>query len=239
MTAKTPTKADLERRKLEAEVRKTQAEAVYWESKAEQLGRFFAEVDSSDESNYVYQFNKPVGASSVTQCLDTLSRWSRSDPKASMTIVFDSPGGSVIDGLNLYDFITNLKRRGHHITTITRGYAASMAGVLLQAGDLRLCGANSWMLVHEVGSAAWGKTSELEDELKFTKRLQEQLLSILAERSTLTKEQIRRKWRKTDFWVDADEMVKYGWADYIEGTEPKPKRSRRKAADADVVFTGE
>lgn len=237
MATKAPTKTELERQKLEAELRKTSAEAVYWEAKGEQISRMLGYEDACDESNYVYQFNQAVSAKSVQVCIDTLNRWSRTDPKAPFTIYFDSPGGSVIDGLSLYDTIQSFRRKGHHVTTVTRGYAASMAGILLQAGDLRLVGPRAWMLIHEVSSMAWGKSSEMEDELKFVRRLQAQLLDILAARSTMTAKQIATKWKKTDWWLDAEESVALGFADYVEGTEPTPKPKRR--GKAEVAFTPE
>ena len=46
----------------------------------------------------------------------------------------------VIAGLALYDFIQTLRRKGHKVTTVSYGMAASMAGILLQAGDVRVMG---------------------------------------------------------------------------------------------------
>ena len=129
--------------------------------------------------------------------------------------MLNSPGGNVFAGLALYDAITDLKARGHKVTTVARGYAASMGGILLQAGTERVVGANAQVLIHEVSTMDSGKTSELEDNLKFQKKLQDRLLAILAERSTLTKAQIARRWKKTDWWLDADECIEYGIADRI------------------------
>jgi ATP-dependent protease ClpP protease subunit len=71
------------------------------------------------------------------------------------------------------------------------------------------------MLIHEISSIGIGKMSELEDEIKFLKRLQERCLEILADRSNLSKQQIKTRWTRKDWWLDAEETVKYGFADRI------------------------
>ena len=135
---------------------------------------------------------------------------------APVTIWLNSPGGFVIDVLCLYDYIVALRDgRGIEVTTVALGEAASMASVLLQAGTRRLVGPSASILIHEVSGAAIGKTSELEDELAYTKRLQRRLLEILASRSTMTMRQIQSRWKKTDWWLNAQECVELGFADAI------------------------
>ena len=67
-----------------------------------------------------------------------------------MEIVFSSPGGGIISGFELFDFMQDLRSKGHKITTGSLGYAASMAGILLQAGDVRWIGHQSWMIYFPV-----------------------------------------------------------------------------------------
>lgn len=110
--------------------------------------------------------------------MEELGSWSRREPGCAMKIIFNSPGGSIIDGLALYDFILELRANGHYVETIAVGMAASMGGILLQAGHERVVGANAFVLVHEASTGAMGKTSEIEDEVAFVKRLQEKLLDI-------------------------------------------------------------
>ena len=128
-------------------------------------------------------------------------------------MVFNSPGGSVLDGLALFDYLRQLRQAGHHVTTVALGRAASMGAVLLQAGDRRLIGENAFMLVHEVSHLSAGKVSELEDNVDFTRRLQKRLLAILASRSTLSDAQIARRWARKEWWLDASEAVELGFAD--------------------------
>lgn len=196
---KRSTKLELEARRMELEER-TQ---VYGEkkAKADRHGR--------------YMFFGPVGANSVSECIGELQFWHRQNPDKDFEVILNSPGGDVLHGLALYDDLTALREQGHHITVTVRGMAASMGGILLQAGDERVVGKNSHVLIHEISTGAIGKLSEIEDEAKFCEQLSRQLLDILAERSTLTQQQIRRKWRKTDWWLSAEEAVDLGFADRI------------------------
>lgn len=203
-------------------IRRNEAEAEYFTQLTQkvsvetaELERYNRDIDASSEYARIYTFYDAVGGSSVKAAMKDLGIWSRRDPGEPLKIVFNSPGGNVVDGLALYDFIQELKDAGHHVETVALGWAASMGGVLLQAGHERVMGRNAYMLIHEVSSFNIGKTSEMEDELKFTKRLQERLLDILSERSTMSKNQIRNRWKRKDWWLDADEALKYGFCDVI------------------------
>ncbi len=108
-----------------------------------------------------------------------------------------------------------IKAAGHTLTTVTVGMAASMGGILLQAGDVRVASRNSVILIHEVATGASGKMTDLEDEVEFAKSLQKKLVSILAERSTMTAKQIENRWKRRDWWLSSDEALKLGFVDAI------------------------
>lgn len=216
MPAKRPkTKADLERAKLEADIREATAKAKVHEWNLKALKDSDDDDKATDASNLVYNFDSDVNGTSVRNCKKALAFWARRYPKCEITIVFDSPGGSVIDGLALFDFIQEIKRQGVTVNTVCLGMAASMGGILLQAGDTRRIGKHGWVLIHEVSSGAFGKASEMEDELKFVRRLQDQLVGILAERSTMTATAIKRRWKRQDWWLDSEQAVALGFADEV------------------------
>ena len=160
--------------------------------------------------------NAPIIGRNVDEWIAMLEHWERRDPGEPIVIRINSPGGSVLDGFALFDAILRLRRKGHTITTHGTGMIASMATILMQAGDERVLDANAWFMIHEISSVVGGKASDMEDELRFAKRLQERLLEILAGRSTLTKVQIARRWKKTDDWMDAEEALKLGFVDRVE-----------------------
>ena len=169
----------------------------------------------ADEYLHVYRFSGPVGETSAKSCMQALEQWSRLDPGCAITLVFSSPGGDVIAGMALWDFLMELKERGHNITTVARGYAASMAGILLQAGDKRIMGAESYLLIHEASFGAVGSFGDVEDTVKWVEKIQERILDIFAARSKLSKAQIKRRWHRRDWWLDSDEALKLGFIDAI------------------------
>jgi ATP-dependent Clp endopeptidase proteolytic subunit ClpP len=226
---------EAETRKTEAEARKTEAEA----SKAE-YDAYKARVDyektvknrakelALDEENHLYRFSGSVNEGSVRKCMGKLTEWTRLDPKCDIEIVFSSPGGSIIDGFELFDFIQELRIKGHKVTTGSLGMAASMAGILLQAGDHRWIGHQSWLMIHRAAFGAIGKTYEVEDEVKLVKRIEDRILDIFIKRSKLTKLKIKRNWDRKDWWIDADESVSMGLVDEVRGELLVPEASDPK-----------
>ena len=213
-------KAAAEARKVAAEAGK--AEIEYDKARASRTKELL-----SDEENFLYRFSKDVSSNSVESCMSKLTQWHRKDPKCDIEIVFSSPGGSIIDGFELFDFIQDL-RTTHKVTTGSLGMAASMAGILLQAGDVRWIGHQSWMMIHRAAFGAIGKTFEIEDEVKLVKRIEERIVDIFTSRSRLTKQRIKRNWDRKDWWIDADECLELGLVDQIHAKMPEHHSSSTK-----------
>jgi ATP-dependent Clp protease protease subunit len=153
----------------------------------------------------------------VQSCIQTLTKWSRYDPECAITIVFTSPGGEVVAGMALFDFLNELRGKGHFLTGITRGYAASMAGILMQAFDRRIIGAQSWVLIHEISGGIMGDFGEMEDRLEWVRRVQDRILDVFAERSNgkKTRKDFAKAWSRKDFWLSADDCIAWGVCDEI------------------------
>ncbi|MBC8410513.1 MAG: ATP-dependent Clp protease proteolytic subunit [Rhodobacteraceae bacterium] len=216
-------KTEAETRKILAEALKAEAEADKVTIEAEAAKRSKAREEATDERNYLYRFSGSVSTSTVSSCMMRLTQWSRQNPKCDIEIVFSSPGGSIIDGFELFDFIQELRNKGHHVTTGTLGMAASMAGILLQAGDDRWVGHQAWVMIHRAHFGAMGKTYEVEDEVEFVKRIEERILDIFTARSKLTKQKIKRNWDRKDWWISADEALELSLVDEIRAMMPEVK----------------
>jgi len=224
-------KLEAETRQVEAEAKKVGAEAVQAELASWKARRDFDRSQATDEENHLYRFDGDVSKSSVSRCMTKLTEWSRLDSDCSMEIVFSSPGGGIVSGFELFDFIQGLRHKGHKIITGSLGYAASMAGILLQAGDVRWIGHQSWVMIHRASFGAVGKTFDVEDEVKFVKRIEKRILDIFVSRSKLSKTKIQRNWNRKDWWIDADECLELNLVDEVRGTllehNSPPKKKKR------------
>jgi ATP-dependent Clp endopeptidase proteolytic subunit ClpP len=165
--------------------------------------------------HHIYLFKGAVDDSTAAKCMDQLTLWMRNEPKCDIEIVFNSPGGSITAGLALWDHIQFVRAAGHKVTTSTIGMAASMAGILLQAGDVRVMGKESWLLIHQASFSTGGSFGEVEDTVKWIERIQDRILEIFAARSKMTKAQIKRKWHRSDWWISSDEALKLGLVDEL------------------------
>lgn len=177
--------------------------------------------------HHVYPFSGEVSSASAATCSTVLSNWVRMDqaadkPPSDIEIVFFSPGGSITDGMALYDYIQTVRRAGHKVTTSCIGMAASMAGILLQAGDVRVMNRESWLMIHEASFGASGKTWEIEDRVEWVKKVQERILDIFAVRAKnsdaekpISRAALKRNWSRKDWWISSEEALKLGLADVL------------------------
>lgn len=209
----------LQEQLLQAQIRKGLAEAELAELELD--ARKDAERDrlvKTGRIRYLY-INGIIGGQSQDAWMDALRHWGERDPGEPITIDINSPGGSVVDGLAMYDLIMGLRAKGTHVTTRALGAAFSMGAVLLQAADDRIVTPHSKMLIHE-GHQVFGNETltrgEQEDRKVFTDMLVEDILDILAERSKLSRRQIANRWKRKDWWITGEEAVKLGFADRVE-----------------------
>lgn len=213
-------KLEAEAAKLTAEGREAIARATLAEIKLERERQDDIEQAASDRERHVYRFNGQVDRGSVVGCVSTLALWDRLDPECDIEVIFNSPGGSVIDGMALFDLLSALSLRGggtHKVTVGSRGYAASMAGILLQAGDVRWLGANSYLMIHEIAAGTGGKIGEIQDAVKFYEAICEQVIDLFVERSEgkVTREEFVKNWERQDWWLFASTALRYGFIDEI------------------------
>lgn len=204
---------------LRALARKNLAEAKIIEIELAEVNQMYEESQASDWNNRVYRFVDKVEPATALACIDALTTWSRLDDEpGGMEIVFNSPGGSVYHGLALYDTIRMLSRKGHHITTTALGQAASMAGILLQAGDTRQIGAEAILHIHDMG---WGidhaRLHVHGDEVQGAQAQQERIWQIFINRSKLSKEKFMKIIHdgRGECHFTSDDCIMHGFADVI------------------------
>lgn len=213
---------------FEALSKKNLAEAAYFEEqrRGEILENSRTAIDLEKEKieweferqanvlNRTYDFVGGVSTLAVEMAVQHLTRWERMS-KDPIVLRFTSPGGSVIDGMTLYDHILGMRERGIHITVIAKGWAASMAGILLQSGTRRVIAPNAWLLIHEISAATGGTLGQLKDDIKWYERMNEQGLDILADRAKISKKKIAALMNRKDCWLSSKEALEYGFVDEV------------------------
>ena len=203
------------RRVFEEEARKLAAEAAREELKLAAEQRLVDMDLSNDRYHQVYHFDSLVSDLNVKICMNQLTEWHRLHPSKRIDIIINSPGGDPISGFALFDYILYLREEGHEVVATSLGMAASMAGVLLQAGTTRIMGKDAWLLLHEGSFGAVGSMGAVEDQITWIKKMQSRILDIFAARSLLSRDEIAEQWKRRDWWMSADEALEYGFIDQI------------------------
>ena len=145
------------------------------------------------------------------------------DPKKEIKIYINTPGGSVPAGLAIVDAMQYVRPS---VSTICVGMAASMGAVLLAAGSKgrRFALPNSEIMMHQVMSGIQGQASDIEIGAKHILKIKERLNQIL---SKATGQPIPKIEKDTDrdYFMSADEALKYGLIDGIMKKNDAPIKS--------------
>ena len=137
------------------------------------------------------------------------------DPEKDIKIYIDCPGGSVYSGLGLLDTMDYIKP---DIMTINTGLAASMAAIILCSGTdgKRKALRRSRTMIHQpLGYGGYvQQASDMEIEAKEINSLKRELYEIISDRSKQPYEKVHKDGDR-DYWMTADEALKYGMIDEI------------------------
>ena len=138
---------------------------------------------------------------------------SSQDPESPITMYLNTPGGSVYDGLAIYDTMQYIS---NEVQTVCTGLAASMGSVLLCAGEKgkRFALPHSRIMIHQPLGGAHGQASDIEITAKEILKLKGELYQIIADHSGKTLKQIEKDADR-DHWLTAKEAVEYGMIDDI------------------------
>ena len=135
------------------------------------------------------------------------------DAKKDISLYINSPGGSVTDGMAIYDTMNFLKC---DIVTYCVGQAASMSTLLLAAGTKgkRFALPNSRVMMHQPTGGATGQTSDISIAAKEIVRWRERMNELIAKHTNKTKEQVESDSDR-DFYLTAEDAVEYGIVDKV------------------------
>lgn len=144
------------------------------------------------------------------------------DPKKDIDLYINSPGGSVTAGLAIYDTMQILSC---DVKTYCMGQAASMGAVLLCAGAAgkRYALPNARIMIHQPWGGTEGTAADIDIQAKEILRLRSMLNEIIAKHTGQKLPKITRDTER-DFFMSADEAVKYGIVDNLLSGKDKTQK---------------
>ena len=142
------------------------------------------------------------------------------EPGKDVSIYINSPGGSVYAGLGIYDTMQIIQS---NVATICTGMAASMAAVLLVAGEKgkRSALKHSRVMIHQPLGGVQGQASDIEITAREILKLKDELYTIIANHSSQPFEKVQKDSDR-DYWMTSAEALKSGMIDQVlERTDNK------------------
>lgn len=142
-----------------------------------------------------------------------------SDPGKDISIYINSPGGSVYAGLGIYDTMQYISS---DVKTICTGMAASMAAVLLVAGEKgkRFALNHSRVMIHQPMGGAQGQASDIEITAREIQKLKKELYTIISNHSGVQFKKVEKDSDR-DYWMTSAEAKQYGMIDEVLTRETK------------------
>lgn len=135
------------------------------------------------------------------------------DPDADISMYINSPGGSVTDGMAIFDTMRYVKPK---IRTVCLGMAASMGAFLLMAGEpgMRLALPNSEVMIHQPSGGASGQATDVQLHAQWLLRTKGKMNKLMSEMTHQPLERIERDVER-DYFMTAEEALAYGIIDEI------------------------
>ena len=149
-------------------------------------------------------------AESVTAQLLYLEAEDKDKP---ITMIVSGPGGSVTSGLQIIDTMNMISCP---VSTIVSGEVASMDAMIALCGTkgMRKIMPHARFMLHSVAAGTSGKVQDMKITLEETLRIQDMLMEMIAENCGKSVEEVKKDCDR-DFWMSAEETIKYGAIDEI------------------------
>ena len=135
------------------------------------------------------------------------------DPEKDICLYINSPGGSISDGMAIYDTMNYIKC---DVSTICMGMAASMGSFLLAAGakGKRLALPNSEIMIHQPLGGASGQATDVAIRAEWLLKTKEKMTRLMSEMSGQPIEKVKQDVER-DYFMSAEEGLAYGIIDEI------------------------
>lgn len=161
----------------------------------------------------IVMLNGEVNENSAITIVSQLLFLASEDPDKEIQLYINSPGGSISDGLAIYDTMQHIPC---DVSTICIGKAASMGAFLLAGGTKgkRFILPNAEVMIHQPLGGAQGQASDIEIQANHIKKTKTKMNKMLAGFTGKSEAQIKKDTDR-DNWLDANEALKYGLVDKV------------------------
>ena len=188
------------------------------------------DIQSIDPATYQYFdkllnartiiFNQEVDERIVERVAIPLLDFEQDSSNDPVTLIFATVGGSVSDGFVLCNIIDQYTKP---LNIIVLGYAASMGTIMLAAGAnnpnvTRKCYPFTYALLHAGSTAFSGEALSVQDTLEFNRRVDDKVKQFIVSHTKISEDEYLQHERK-QWFLDAEDMLKYGFVDEIIGKE--------------------
>ena len=176
----------------------------------------------------IVMLSDEVSDASADRIIAELMALSADDPESDICLFVNSPGGSVLAGLAVYDVMQLIP---NDVVTVATGFAASMGQVLLCAGAAgkRFALPNAQVLMHEGSAGIGGPASDVAIQAANLVATLDRMRAIIARHTGRPIEQVVADVGR-DRWFDAEQAREYGFVDHVVTTfdEVLPRRVVRR-----------
>ena len=154
-----------------------------------------------------------VNATTASLVVAQLLYLEAQDPDKDIQFYINSPGGSVTDGMAIYDTMQYIKC---DVSTICIGMAASMSAFLLSSGakGKRFALPNAEIMIHQPSAGTQGQITDMAIHLKRLEIIKKRMNKILSENTGKPIEVVTADCERDNF-MSADEAVEYGLIDKV------------------------
>ena len=145
----------------------------------------------------------------------------------TLEVQINSPGGDVMAGLGMYNMLRN---SGKNVVTRVTGVAASIASIVMLAGDKREMPSNAFAMIHSVMSGAWGTADEIREQADVVDKVQASLRNIYIDRMGIDEAKAAEPMAK-DTWLTAEECLELGFVtSVVDPVQATAKFNTERAA---------
>lgn len=204
---------------------------------AEEKRSWYNFVAQSDDEADIYLYDEisawwGIGANDFARDLNELSA-------KTINLYVNSPGGSVFEGYAIYaSLVRYAEKNNAKINVSIDGLAASIASVIICAGDHRKIGAHASVMIHQPYSWCIGTADDMRAEADVLDELEETIVDIYQARTNGDRAQFA-KWVKDETWFKGQAAVDAGLADEVIPLKAKKEDDENKAkiaASRDVSY---